>query len=73
MAIIRLTDASVTPGCLASVFCTRAWQAAQVIPVTGMRATTFVVILAPYITASTPYPAPRTASAMASAETCVSS
>src|ERR1700722_4748839 len=33
---IRFTVASCTPACPASVFCTNDWQAAQVIPVTGM-------------------------------------
>ena len=36
-SIMRFTEASSTPGCRASALCTRAWQAAQVIPVTGMR------------------------------------
>src|SRR5688500_18814083 len=33
--VIRFTDASATPGSAARVRCTRAWHAAQVIPVTG--------------------------------------
>src|SRR5271155_5279391 len=33
---IRLTDASCTPVCPASIFCTNDWQAAHVIPVTGI-------------------------------------
>ena len=33
--IIRLTDAASTPGCFASVFSRKDWQAAHVIPVTG--------------------------------------
>src|SRR5688500_1766303 len=35
--IIRLTLASATPACFRRVRCTRAWQAAHVIPETGMR------------------------------------
>src|SRR5512147_2920854 len=34
---MRFTPASTTPGCFCSVRWTRAWQAAQVIPDTGMR------------------------------------
>src|SRR6185436_5360464 len=34
---MRLTPASTTPGCRWSVRCTRAWQAAHVIPETGIR------------------------------------
>src|SRR5690349_2052425 len=34
---MRFTPASTTPGCFCSVRCTRAWQAAQVIPETGIR------------------------------------
>src|SRR5271154_1103350 len=33
---IRLTDASCTPLCPASIFCTNDWHAAHVIPVTGI-------------------------------------
>src|SRR5438445_667956 len=41
--IIRFTVASVTPGSFWRVRCTRAWQAAQVMPVTGIR---IVVVIA---------------------------
>src|SRR3954447_11514364 len=34
---MRFTPASTTPGCFCSVRCTRAWQAAHVMPDTGMR------------------------------------
>jgi len=39
LPIIRFTDASTTPGVRLNVRWTRPWQAAHVIPVTGM--TTF--------------------------------
>src|SRR3954465_2471768 len=35
--IMRLTLASATPGCFSSIRWTRAWQAAHVMPLTGMR------------------------------------
>ena len=42
LCIIRLTDASLTPGSAWSVRCTKDWHAAQVIPETGI--VTFLVV-----------------------------
>ena len=41
-ALDTVQAASATPGVFSSVRCTRAWQAAQVIPVTGMVTTDVV-------------------------------
>ena len=51
---IRFTVASATPGVRASVRCTRAWQAAQVMPVTGMtrRDAAGVSVVAVFVIAS---------------------